>query len=133
MRATDSTVIIVSSEPRPRVHADPNGLSDVELIAVTTWARLELARRRVIDLALTRREHQVLERLVDGSSYKQIAFDLAVSLSTVQTHVRSLYRKLGVHSATEAVSRALRDHLVVPEAPLPVPPADVAAKCRWAV
>jgi len=61
---------------------------------------------------LSPREHQVLCRLVDGRSYKQVAADLEVGLDTVRTYVRSLYRKLQVHSVAEAVSKALRDGLV---------------------
>jgi DNA-binding CsgD family transcriptional regulator len=61
---------------------------------------------------LSPREHQVLGRLVEGRSYKQVAADLEVGIDTVRTYVRSLYRKLQVHSVSEAVSRALRDGLV---------------------
>ncbi|HVK76267.1 MAG TPA: LuxR C-terminal-related transcriptional regulator [Kofleriaceae bacterium] len=61
---------------------------------------------------LARREHQVLAGLVDGRSYKQIAAGLGVSIDTVRTYVRSLYRKLRVHSATEAVARAVREGLI---------------------
>jgi DNA-binding NarL/FixJ family response regulator len=61
---------------------------------------------------LSPREHQVLGRLVEGRSYKQVAADLEVGIDTVRTYVRSLYRKLQVHSVAEAVSKALRDGLV---------------------
>lgn len=57
---------------------------------------------------LAPREREVLEALVRGRSYKQIAADLGLSIDTVRDYVRSLYRKLHVHSATEAVSKALR-------------------------
>jgi DNA-binding NarL/FixJ family response regulator len=57
---------------------------------------------------LTPRELDVLRALVDGLAYKQIADELGVSIDTVRSFVRSLYAKLGVHSATEAVSLALR-------------------------
>lgn len=99
----------------PLFDRSPKSLSDDALISLAVWAQRELSRRRCAQMALTRREHQVLEGLVDGCSYKEIAEDLAVSLSTVQSHVRALYRKLEVHSATEAVARALREHLVVVE------------------
>ena len=38
--------------------------------------------------------------------------ELGVSLDTVRSHIRSIYRKLQVHSVAEAVSRALRERLV---------------------
>jgi DNA-binding NarL/FixJ family response regulator len=62
--------------------------------------------------ALSTRERQVLTGLVDGRSYKQVAADLGVGIDTVRTYVRSLYKKLRVHSVAEAVSRALRDGMV---------------------
>lgn len=62
-------------------------------------------------LALSDREREVLRALVDGLAYKQIAARLGVSIDTVRTHIRALYKKLHVHSVGEAVSRGLRDHL----------------------
>lgn len=61
---------------------------------------------------LSRREREVLTLLVDGCAYKQVADRLGVSLDTVRTYVRTLYRKLQVHSVAEAVSRALREGLI---------------------
>jgi DNA-binding NarL/FixJ family response regulator len=54
----------------------------------------------------------VLQGLVNGRSYKQVGDELGVSLDTVRSHIRSIYRKLQVHSVAEAVSRALRERLV---------------------
>ena len=61
---------------------------------------------------LTPRETQVLASLVAGNSYKQVAAELEISIETVRTHIKSLYRKLGVHCVAEAVARALREGLV---------------------
>ena len=60
---------------------------------------------------LTQREHDVLSALVRGLAYKQVADELGVSIDTVRTHIRHIYRKLQVHSVSEVVSRALRDGL----------------------
>jgi DNA-binding NarL/FixJ family response regulator len=56
---------------------------------------------------LTPREEQVLAALADGLSYKQIAGELGISIDTVRSHIRSLYRKLDVHCVAEAVRAAL--------------------------
>ena len=63
-------------------------------------------------LELTEREQAVLRGLVQGMAYKQVAHDLGVSLDTVRSHIRNVYRKLQVHSVAEAVSRAIREGLV---------------------
>jgi DNA-binding NarL/FixJ family response regulator len=63
-------------------------------------------------LTLSAREQGVLRAMTRGLAYKQVADELGISIDTVRTHIRSIYEKLQVHSATEAVSRALRDRLV---------------------
>lgn len=80
---------------------------------------LELVRRsnaepptRPTRLDLTDREQVVLRALSNGQSYKQVADALSISLDTVRSHVRALYRKLQVHSVTEAIGRAIREGLV---------------------
>jgi LuxR family maltose regulon positive regulatory protein len=55
---------------------------------------------------LTARETDILTRLDGFASLPEIAADLFVSLNTVKTHLRSLYRKLDVHGRREAVARA---------------------------
>ncbi|MDX1679425.1 MAG: response regulator transcription factor [Akkermansiaceae bacterium] len=61
---------------------------------------------------LTTREQDVLRFLVQGLIKKEIADELDISQHTVDMHVRSIYRKLHVHSQTEAVSKALRQGIV---------------------
>lgn len=63
-------------------------------------------------LDLTEREQEVLQCLVRGQSYKQCADHLGISLDTVRTHIRAVYKKLQVHSVAEAVARAIREKLV---------------------
>jgi DNA-binding NarL/FixJ family response regulator len=62
--------------------------------------------------ALSERERAILQLLVQGFSYKMIAAQVNISLDTVRFHIKKIYDKLHVHSATEAVSKALRDGLV---------------------
>ncbi len=61
---------------------------------------------------LTSRETEVLNLLCKGLSYKMIANTLFVSHDTVRTHIKSIYRKLEVHSKSEAVVKALKIRLV---------------------
>lgn len=61
---------------------------------------------------LSDREADVLRALVAGKGYKEIGYDLHISVDTVRSHIRKVYRKLQVHSAPEAVARAIRDRIV---------------------
>ncbi|HUL43777.1 MAG TPA: response regulator transcription factor [Bacteroidota bacterium] len=64
------------------------------------------------EVQLTVREKQILEHLIAGSSYKMIARDLFISIDTVSSHVKNIYKKLQVHSKSEAVAKAIRHKLV---------------------
>ncbi len=64
------------------------------------------------DSALTSQERSLVRLLADGFSYQAAAEQLSVSINTVRDHVRSVYEKLHVHSKSEAVSKALRRHLI---------------------
>lgn len=61
---------------------------------------------------LTPREIEVLSGLVDGNSYQAIADSLFISVDTVRFHFRNIYKKLHVHSQSEAVAKALREGLI---------------------
>ena len=54
----------------------------------------------------------MLELLSRGYLYKEIAEKMGISYETVHTYIRRIYEKLQVHSASEAVSVALRNSLV---------------------
>ncbi|MCC7525736.1 MAG: response regulator transcription factor [Chitinophagaceae bacterium] len=62
--------------------------------------------------ALSAREIEILGFLVKGYSYKMIASELGISIDTIRFHIKNIYEKLHVHSATEAVSKAIKDRLV---------------------
>jgi DNA-binding NarL/FixJ family response regulator len=61
---------------------------------------------------LTDREIEVLKYLVDGMSYKAVADKCFVSLDTISSHVKNIYKKLQVHSKSEAVSKAIKGKIV---------------------
>ncbi|MCE7042754.1 response regulator transcription factor [Dyadobacter sp. CY312] len=64
------------------------------------------------DYHLTEREKQILGFLVKGYSYKLIAAECGITYNTVNNHIRNIYDKLYVNSATEAVSLAIKERLV---------------------
>ena len=57
---------------------------------------------------LSKREQEILDLLVKGYRYKEIADTLSVSFETVRSHLKNIYAKLQVHSRTEAVVKYLR-------------------------
>ena len=61
---------------------------------------------------LTHRERDVLRLLADGLANEEIGKKLFISAETVRTHVRKAMDKLDADTRTQAVARALRDHLI---------------------
>ena len=62
--------------------------------------------------ALTERETDVLRLLQGSLTVGEISSLLHLSTNTVKTHAQAVYRKLGVHSRTEAVAVARRRRLI---------------------
>lgn len=78
---------------------------------------LRLAARQVptsgqIDATLTDRETATLRLMVKGLPSKRMASELGIARSSVETHIRNLYRKLDVNSRSEAISTALKLGLI---------------------
>lgn len=80
----------------------------IERIASSALAEASSLAPVPVD-GLTQREQRILDLMVRGSGSREIALRLGVSVRTIQTHTRSLFAKLGVHSRLEAVTRVLRD------------------------
>ncbi|MEK7954444.1 response regulator transcription factor [Luteolibacter soli] len=59
------------------------------------------------DHNLTPREKQILDQLVKGGLYKEIAWELGIGIETVRTHLHNIYKKLHVRTRTEAVVKYL--------------------------
>lgn len=60
---------------------------------------------------LSSREKEILTCLVKGMSYKMIADTCFISIETVNVHIKNIYRKLQVHSKSEAVAKAIRGRI----------------------
>lgn len=63
-------------------------------------------------IGLTEREKEILKSLVEGMSYKMIAATCFISIDTVSGHIKNIYKKLQVHSKSEAVVKAIRGRIV---------------------
>jgi DNA-binding NarL/FixJ family response regulator len=77
----------------------------IEIVRRTTETGAGL---RPVKSVLTSREWEVLDLMCAGASTREIAESLFLSEDTVYSHSKSILRKLGVHSRTEAVLAAER-------------------------
>lgn len=82
-------------------------------ILITTEADLESHRldSRMERFGLTVREREITRLIVGGSSNKQVASDLSVSLRTIENHLRSIYSKVGVNTRSQLINQLCRDFL----------------------
>ena len=62
--------------------------------------------------SLSDRERQILRMIADGKSVPEMATELFLAQTTVKTHIRRLYEKLGVSDRGAAVARAMRNQLL---------------------
>ena len=75
-------------------------------------AYVEMSRplgKNVAFVVLTEREREVLQRIAEGRSTKEIADDLGVSVKTVETHRRNIMEKLDLRSVAALTKYAIRE------------------------
>lgn len=65
-------------------------------------------RKELKESNLTDREKEILQLLIQGNSYKEIAGALFISVETLNSHIKNIYKKLNVHSRSE-LSAKFRD------------------------
>ena len=90
-------------------------LTEDELIALLRLAgqnREEKVEARASIEQITPREKEVLQKLAEGLSNKEIASSLHMSVDTERTHMMNILNKLGVHSRLQALVFAARHGLV---------------------
>ena len=63
-------------------------------------------------MALTKRELQILELIASELTTEQIAQNLHISIPTVESHRRNMFRKLGVQSVVGLVKEALKNNWI---------------------
>ena len=57
-------------------------------------------------LLLTLRQRDIVDGIISGKSYKMIADDLFISLDTVRTHIKNIYKTLKINSKAELIKKA---------------------------
>lgn len=83
-------------------------------IAPVPDARLVVPAQSALVEPLTDRELMVLRCLAAGYSNSEVASELAVAVSTVRTHIKNIYGKLGVRNRVEAITYAQTLQLLRP-------------------
>lgn len=105
-------------ELRRDIHALRDGGSPLSpMIARKLLSRLHGRAANAVpengaESALTPREREILEMIAKGFSYAETSTICAISTATVHSHLKRIYRKLEVHSKTEAVYEARRRSLI---------------------
>jgi DNA-binding NarL/FixJ family response regulator len=61
---------------------------------------------------LSKREREILQKVADGSTTKQVASELGISPHTVKTHLERIFEKLGANDRAQAVAIAIRTGIV---------------------
>ncbi len=92
-----------------RVAGGRTALDDAAQEAVARHLQAQRARERSM---LSEREREVLSLLAEGASTHEIAERLILGQSTIKTHLRNLYDKLGVKDRAAAVAEAMRRGLI---------------------
>lgn len=90
---------LISAFDEIKVHPKP------DMLAGAPQSRLSHHSHELVD-PLSEREIEVLRLLQTNLSSPEIAEELIIAVSTVRTHIKNIYSKLGVHSRTEAVDEA---------------------------
>lgn len=60
---------------------------------------------------LSERQKEILEKLSQGMSYKSISEELFLSVETIRTHVKKLYKVLQVHNKSEAIAQYIKGYI----------------------
>ncbi len=88
------------------------GLPTSQPVSAPVFSQVRVPPSASYPAGLTAREVEVLRHAAQGLSYAQIAERLIISARTVDAHLRSIYRKLGVTSRTEATRYAMEQQLL---------------------
>ncbi|MBF0288843.1 MAG: response regulator transcription factor [SAR324 cluster bacterium] len=98
----------------PILRAIANGETYVSQEAkdsVTAY-QVDMKKQASLESLLTTREKQILQRIVDGKTTKEIAYELDISARTAETHKYNIMQKLNTHDIATLVRFAIAHQLV---------------------
>jgi DNA-binding NarL/FixJ family response regulator len=76
-------------------------------IARKVMEHFRSGRKKQVQSPLTQKEKEIVQGLVDGLSYKMIADTASISIETVRTHIKNIYKKLHVHCKADVIRKSL--------------------------
>ncbi len=76
-------------------------------IARKVMEHFHAGKKRQVVSPLTDKEKEIVQGLVDGLSYKMIADSASISIETVRSHIKNIYKKLHVHSKADVIRKSL--------------------------
>jgi DNA-binding NarL/FixJ family response regulator len=76
-------------------------------IARKVMEHFRAGRKKMRTSPLTDKEKEIVQGLVDGLSYKMIAGAASISIETVRTHIKNIYKKLHVHCKADVIRKSL--------------------------
>lgn len=86
--------------------------SNIARQVITAFKEVKDIDEKKNEYFLSSREKEVLNLLAEGNNYQQIADQLFISVDTVRHHIKNIYKKLHVHSQSEAVAKAIRKKII---------------------
>ena len=80
-------------------------------VIVDDYVHISVEKEQSHPEKLSTREREVLQLIAEGKSTKEIAFDLSLSVKTIETHRQHIMGKLNLHSIAELTKFAIREGL----------------------
>lgn len=105
--ASDELINAIKVILKSRIYISPSLVDDMVRDYVQLADSVDLSAFSI----LTPRERDVLQKLSEGKSTKEIAFDLNLSIKTIETFRLKIQEKIGLHSIAELTKYAVREGL----------------------
>lgn len=86
--------------------------SQIARQVITAFKESKEVKNESDETELSLREKEVINLLANGNNYQQIADQLFISVDTVRHHIKNIYKKLHVHTQSEAVAKAIRKKII---------------------
>jgi DNA-binding NarL/FixJ family response regulator len=86
--------------------------SQIARQVITAFKESKDIKSQTQEYELSPREKEVINLLAGGNNYQQIANQLFISVDTVRHHIKNIYKKLHVHTQSEAVAKAIRKRII---------------------